>query len=148
MPLPALTANGDLPPGVHAATLAEILARFGSGTPERVATGRRLAAIHRLALSTEKVRRFVVFGSFVTNKPAPDDVDLFLVMEDDFAVAGVAGEATAVFDHTLAAEHFGASIFWVRALAALGGEQAAVEYWQVTRGGGQRGIVEIVEPSA
>ncbi|MEY3205379.1 MAG: hypothetical protein RLZZ21_1710, partial [Planctomycetota bacterium] len=25
------------------------------------------------------------------------------------------------------------------------GEQAAVEYWQVTRSGGRRGIVEIVE---
>lgn len=148
MPLPAFTATGDLPPGVHAATLAETLARLGSGTPERVAAGQRLAAIHRLALSTGKVRRVVVFGSFVTAKPAPGDVDVFLVMEDDFAVATVAGEAAAVFDHALADERLGASIFWVRALAALGGEQAAVEYWQVTRGGGQRGIVEIVGPSA
>ena len=31
-------------------------------------------------------------------------------------------------------------------MAALGGEQAAVEYWQATRGGGRRGIVEIVKP--
>ena len=29
--------------------------------------------------------------------------------------------------------------------AALGGELAMVEYWQAKRGGGQRGIVEIVE---
>ena len=57
-----------------------------------------------------------------------------------------AGEAAAVFDHALAHDRLGASIFWVRVMAALGGEQAAVEYWQVTRGGGQRGIVEIVEP--
>jgi len=34
-------------------------------------------------------------------------------------------------------------VFWVRRLAAFGGEQAAVEYWQVTREGGRRGIVEI-----
>jgi hypothetical protein len=128
MPLPAFTATGDLPPGVHAATLAETLAWLGSGTPERVAAGRRLAAIHRLALSTGKVRRFVVFGSLVTAKPTPGDVDVFLVMEDDFAVATVVGEAAAVFDHALADERLGASIFWVRALAALGGEQAAVKY--------------------
>ncbi len=76
------------------------------------------------------------------------DVDVFLIMEDDFAVATVVGGAAAVFDHALAHDWLGASIFWVRALAALGGEQAAVEYWQVTRGGGQRGIVEIVEPFA
>lgn len=148
MSLPNFTASGDLPPGVHAATLAEVLAQLGIGLPERAAAGRRLAAIHRLAFSTGKVRRFVVFGSFVTAKPAPGDVDVFLVMDDDFAVATVGGEAAAVFDHALAHERLGASIFWVRTLAALGGEQAAVEYWQVTRGGGQRGIVEIVEPSA
>jgi hypothetical protein len=39
--------------------------------------------------------------------------------------------------------HFGASVFWLRCLAAWEGEQAAVEYWQAKRGGGQRGIVEI-----
>jgi hypothetical protein len=41
--------------------------------------------------------------------------------------------------------HFGASVFWVRSVAAMGGEQAAIDFWQVKRGGGQRGIVEIVE---
>jgi len=40
--------------------------------------------------------------------------------------------------------HFGASVFWVRRSGALGGEQAMVEYWQVRRDGGRRGIVEIV----
>ena len=98
MPLPEFTPTGNLPSGVHAATLTEILARLGSGTPERVAAGRQLAAIHRLALSTGKLRRFVVFGSFVTAKPAPGDVDVFLIMEDDFAVATVVGGAAAVFD--------------------------------------------------
>jgi hypothetical protein len=32
-----------------------------------------------------------------------------------------------------------------RRLACLEGAQAAVEYWQVKRGGGSRGIVEIIE---
>jgi hypothetical protein len=40
--------------------------------------------------------------------------------------------------------HFGASVFWLRRLAAWEGEQAAVEYWQVKREGGRRGIVEII----
>jgi hypothetical protein len=31
-----------------------------------------------------------------------------------------------------------------RRLACLEGEQAAVEYWQVKRGGGFRGIIEII----
>ena len=57
----------------------------------------------------------------------------------------MSGEAALVFDHSVADAHFGASVFWVRCLAAFGGEQAAVEYWQVKREGGRRGIVEITE---
>ena len=146
MPIPEFTASGDLPPGVHPATLAEVLARFGQRTAERVAIGGRLARIHGLADSTGSVRRFVVFGSFVTAKPAPNDVDVFLVMEDGFAVGSVEPAVLAVFDHAAAQERLGASVFWLRQMAALDGEQAAVEYWQVTREGGLRGIVEIVEP--
>jgi hypothetical protein len=48
-----------------------------------------------------------------------------------------------LFDHAGAESHFGAGVFWMRRLAALGGEQAAVEFWQTRRDGGQRGIVEI-----
>jgi len=40
---------------------------------------------------------------------------------------------------------FAASVFWVRRLATLGGEQSMVEYWQTKRGGGLRGVIEIVE---
>jgi hypothetical protein len=41
--------------------------------------------------------------------------------------------------------HFGASVFWVRRLAALGGEEQAIAGWQIKRDGKFRGIVEIVE---
>ena len=85
----------------------------------------------------------IVFGSFVTSKPDPNDVDLFLLMDDTFEVATVVGEARLVFDHAAADAHFGASVFWIRRLAALEGEHAAVEYWQVKRDGQRRGIIEI-----
>ena len=55
------------------------------------------------------------------------------------------GEPALVFDHAAADAHFGVSVFWVRRLAALGGEESMVEYWQVKRDGGQRGIMEIIE---
>jgi len=86
-----------------------------------------------------------VFGSFVTDKPEPNDVDVFLVMDDSFDGDTLQGESALVFDHTAADAHFGVSVFWVRRLAALGGEQSMVEYWQAKRGGGQRAIIEIVE---
>ena len=91
--------------------------------------------------------RFVVYGSFVTDKAEPNDVDVFLVMDDTFDAGKLEGESALLFDHAAADTHFGASVFWVRRSTALGGEQAMVEYWQAKRGGGQRGIIEIVEDS-
>jgi len=145
MSLPELTGSGELPVGVHRASLQETLARFGIGHPQRIAIGDRLQRIHRMAAATGQLARFVVFGSFVTDKPDPNDVDVLLVMDDSFDASTVRGESALLFDHAAADAHFGASVFWVRRLAAFGGEQAMVEYWQVKRGGGQRGIVEIVE---
>lgn len=145
MPLPSLAQNGDLPLGVHRATLREVLDRFGVGSLQRVAVAERLARGYRLARHTGNLARFVVFGSFVTDKPDPNDVDIFMVMEDDFLANELSGEAALLFDHAAADAHFGASVFWVRRLAAIGGEQATIQYWQAKLGGGQRGIVEIVE---
>jgi hypothetical protein len=65
-------------------------------------------------------------------------------MDDSFDGDRLQGESAVLFDHTAADAHFGASVFWVRPLAAVGGEQFLVEYWQAKRGGGKRGIIEIV----
>ena len=88
-----------------------------------------------------------MFGSFVTDKPEPNDVDVFLLMENMFDADSLVGEVRLVFDHPAADAHFGASVFWTRRLAAFGGEQAAIEFWQTKRDGGLRGIIEIVQES-
>ena len=72
----------------------------------------------------------------------------FLLMTDTFEVSQLTGEARLVFEHATAQAHFGASIFWVRSSAALGGEQETMEHWQLKRDGGRRGIVEIVPESS
>jgi hypothetical protein len=142
--LPGFNNDGDLPPGVHRASLSDVLERFGQGSIRRRAVADRLQRIYHLAASTGMVARFVVFGSFVTAKADPNDVDIVLLMEDAFNVASVTGEAALVFQHMAADAHFGASVFWTKRSGAIGGEQAMIEYWQVRREGGQRGIVEIV----
>ena len=87
--LPAFNEEGDLPPGVHPATLSVVLARFGQGTVQRRAVGDRLNRIYQLAISTGQLARFVVFGSFVTAKSEPNDVDIILLMEDAFDLASL-----------------------------------------------------------
>jgi len=90
----------------------------------------------------------VIFGSFVTSKSEPNDIDILLVMSDAFDASALRGEAPLLFDHAAAQAHFGASVFWLRRLAAWPNEQAAVEFWQAKRGGGQRGIVEVTRGEA
>lgn len=145
MNLPAFNDQGDLPPGVHRATLQEVLERFGQGSVQRFAVGERLKRLHQLANSTNHLARFVVFGSFVTDKFEPEDVDVIMIMEDEFDLEFVTGEAALVFKHMEADAHFGASVFWAHRSGALGGEDAMIECWQVRRDGGKRGIVEIVQ---
>ncbi len=142
--LPVFNEDGDLPPGVHRSTLSAVLERFGQGTIQRRAVADRLKRIHQLATSTGHLARFVIFGSFVTAKAEPNDVDIVLIMEDSFDLTFVAGEAALVFQHLEADAHFGATVFWTKRSGALGGEQAMIEYWQVRRGGGRRGIIELV----
>ncbi len=84
-----------------------------------------------------------MFGSFVSDKVDPGDVDAFMLMDDSFDFGALVGEARLLFDHAAAQSHFGCSIFWVRRLAALGGEEATIEDWQVKRDGSRRGIIEI-----
>jgi hypothetical protein len=144
MALPEFNADGDLPPGVYPVTLPEALARFGHGSPQRRVVAGRLTHLHRLAVSTGHLARFVVFGSFVTAKADPRDVDVVLVMDDAFDLAAVAEEVAVVFRHAEADAQLGASVFWATRSGAFGGEQALVEYWQARREGGRRGILEIV----
>jgi len=104
----------------------------------------RLERIYRLATSTRQVARMVVFGSFVTSKPEPNDVDVFLLMEDTFDLGQVLGEARFLFDLTIAQIYFGASVLWMCRRSTLGGEAATIDDWQTKRDGSRRGIVEIL----
>jgi len=144
VPLPEFNETGDLPSGVHRASLADTVARFGTVSDRRKLVARRLERIHQIASQTGRLARFVVFGSFVTDKHEPNDVDVFMIMDDNFDMGSLVGEPRLLFaDHGTAQDHFGASVFWMRRMAAIGGEQAAIEDWQVKRDGAERGIVEI-----
>lgn len=139
-----LNEYGDLPPGIHQAPLADVLAHFGELTATRRILGQRLGRIYRLAAQTGHLARFIVFGSFITSKPDPGDVDVFILMENSFDVSKVDSETKMVFDHVYAQNALGASVFWIRRLAALGGEEATIADWQMKRDGTERGIVEVI----
>ena len=144
MPLPPLNNEGELPEGVHQATMDEVLTQFGGSTPQRQAITARLRRIYQLASATGKLTRLVIFGSYVTAKPSPNDVDVVLVMADDFQLLACDAETRLLFDHMQAEEEFGASIFWIRpALLILETLETFIAHWQITREGTRRGIIEV-----
>lgn len=145
MPIPQFDEKGDLPVGVHQATLEEVTERFGNITPQRQLVTQRLKRIYKLARATGKLFRFVVFGSYVTAKPAPNDVDIILVMQDDFIREDYTKEFQPLFDHIRAQKELGASIFAIRpSLIFLETVDEFIAHWQTTREKSRRGIVEII----
>jgi predicted nucleotidyltransferase len=141
---PGFNKDGDLPPGIHQASLNDVIEHFGKGRFQRSILAQRLRRIYTLAVETGQLARFIIFGSFVTDKQDPMDLDIFLLMEDTFDVRRVTGEARMIFDHMAAQNYEGASIFRVRRIVALGGEQVAIEQWQIKRDGKKRGILEVL----
>jgi len=145
MPLPNCKATGDLPPGVYRANLGEVRRHFGTAGGQRAACTCRLSHIFELAQHTRHLQRFVIFGSYVTAKPDPNDVDVVLVMDDTFRPEDCPIEARGLFDHAVAQARHGASIFWIRPGLLMGeSTEDFIASWQVKRDGSKRGIVEVI----
>src|SRR5205823_4511237 len=70
--------DGNLPPGIHPATIEEIAERFGHGSPLRRIEMRELTEYVTWA-KRAAARRLLLNGSFVTSKKSPNDVDLVLL---------------------------------------------------------------------
>lgn len=87
--LPKFGKSGNLPKGVHKTTLDEIRNTFGIGSAKRKWLIRNLEEIIKLAKSTGKLERVIIWGSFVSNKELPQDVDLLLIMKDNFEIRGI-----------------------------------------------------------
>lgn len=83
--LPEFDSFGDLPPGIHMASVAEFEARFGqfSTSDRRI----RLLVIFKRLLEMAEVsgivNRIIVGGSYVTANPQPNDIDLVILLSEE-----------------------------------------------------------------
>jgi hypothetical protein len=82
--IPDFRSDGYLPDGLHLATEAEVVARFGTSTRQRQRLAMRLKRWVVLS-RVVNAKRFFVDGSFVTSKPEPNDVDAVIWIPDDFS---------------------------------------------------------------
>ncbi len=145
MTFPEFNENGDLPIGVYAATLQKILDHFGQGSLQRQLVAQRLAKIYHLADATGKLSRCIIYGSFITAKENPNDVDIFLVMKDDFSKNSYAGDIRRIFEHLQTENKLKASIFWMLEMSVAVNEKVFIDGWQNKRDGTKRGIVEVIK---
>ena len=81
--IPEFNDDGYLPARVHRATLEEVAARFGQETELRRVQVESLGWLVDLARRAG-ASRLIVNGSFVTDRPEPNDVDCLLLIEAGF----------------------------------------------------------------
>jgi hypothetical protein len=104
-----------------------------------------LQRIYQLVTATGKFERLVIFGSYITAKAEPQDVDVVLVMKDDFSLAACDERARVLFDHPRAEAEVGASIFWLCPSVLFRGPlEDFLLGWGTKRDLTRRGIVQVV----
>jgi hypothetical protein len=81
--LPEFNERGNLPAGVHLASLDEVEARFGRASEIRQVQMESLRWLGEMARKAG-VQRLVINGSFVTECFEPNDVDCVLLTGPDF----------------------------------------------------------------
>jgi len=132
--LPLFNEYGYLPPGIHPCTVVELVARFGSGSPEREVETQELLGFIDWARRAG-VQRVIVNGSYATDAATPQDVDLVILPGPDYPKdqqSAVDEELNWPFLHVLVAA-----------------DQADLEAWAMRDFGTDRqqrpkGVVEVI----
>jgi hypothetical protein len=141
--IPDLTAAGVLPPSIHDADdWSEVVRRFG-GTPERT------ALLAKLRRGLDNLRDagcpwVLLDGSFVTNKPNPNDVDGCWEMSAsmDLARLDVSFFLQSWSDRELLKARYGTDFFRANQIEAASGKPFPT-FFQEDRNNEPRGIVRL-----
>ena len=106
----------------------------------------RLRRIYQLAKETGHLQQLLIFGSYITAKPKPNDIDVIIIFDDDFDIATCSDDVKKLLTYQQTENEFGASIFWIRpSLLFLETIDEFIAGWQVKRDGTRRGIIEVRE---
>jgi hypothetical protein len=117
--------------------------RFTTISPRRKWLGQRFKELLNAAQATGHLRRIFIWGSFVTNKESPNDLDILLVMSENFQLDQIPEDCKAPFDHTKAKLRFNADVFWAK--ESIGETVLALwlDTYQTSRDFKRKGIVEV-----
>ncbi|MBI1929458.1 hypothetical protein HYR99_35090 [Candidatus Poribacteria bacterium] len=110
MNLPELNADGYLDGGIYLASLDEVLERFGTSTPTREQQGNLLRLIVESAKKYPTIKRVLIWGSFVSAKLEPGDLDYSIVVDPRHRLVTIEPEDRRFFIQPDARIHYGADV--------------------------------------
>ena len=142
--LPEFNEHGNLPAGLHMATEEEVWARFVTSSARRKWLGERLRDVIGTAKAIGKLQRLILWGSFVTAKEAPNDLDVLLIMTTDFDVVQLPEPLRLLFDYPQARIRFRADVFWTKASLPAETLDVWLDTYQTGKDYQRRGIVEVI----
>ena len=139
--IPALRADGTLPPGIHVADDWDEITRVFGGTPAR------RALLRRLREGLENLRAagcpwVLLDGSFTTSKPQPADVDGCWEWQEDVDLITL-DRIFLLLNATDRADQkarYGTD-FFIADMIEAGSGQPFAEFFQMGRNGERKGIV-------
>ena len=141
MPVPPFESGGDLPEGLLQADLTEFFMRFGRGTAQRERVATQLRQAFELVRPFQIVARVVVWGSFVTAKPAPADADIPWVTRPTFDRSQLPVQVEVLFDPVVAKRLYGIDVLSIPEDSAY--LATLLDGLSVTRAFTKRGLVEV-----
>ena len=139
--VPTFVLSGDLPEGLHQFPLPEFFRRFGHGTPQRERVAARLQQAFDLVRPLQIISRVIIWGSFVTAKPAPADSDILWVTLPNFDRRQLSPQVDVLFDPVLAKRLYGMDILSIPENSTY--LPTLLDGLSVTRALTQRGLVEV-----
>ena len=142
--LPTFNHAGNLPEGIHLATEDEVVVRFATPSARRQWFGEQLRSLLVLAKATGQLARVFLWGSFVTSKEVPNDLDVLLVMSAEFTVEATPAPAHIAFDHVQARLRFQADVFWTKSSLDPQVLHLWLDTYQTGKDFTRRGIVEVI----
>jgi hypothetical protein len=95
--IPEFDENGNLPPGIYSVPFDVVAERFSGKNLVRQRLTQDLRRFYNFI--REHAARIYVDGSYTTRKLAPGDVDLFIVLQQDFEFVSPAGRKLLNYQH-------------------------------------------------
>ncbi len=141
--IPLFDIDGNLPPGIHEATLLEFNERLCifARSDRRLRICKQIESLVQDARASQIVERIIFGGSFITDKAEPNDFDGIVVLKPEVRYEELLPTQLWIADTQQASRRYGGDIFVARANQATLANY--VTFLATNRFGSDVGLIEV-----